>query len=71
MLGKDSIVIADGLNYIKGFRYQLYCESKASETPSCVVSFVVESLFWPIQEDVFMLSAKYALSDDQTRERID
>lgn len=37
-LGKDSIVIADGLNYIKGFRYQLYCEAKATQTPSCVVS---------------------------------
>ena len=37
-LGKDTIVIADGLNYIKGFRYQLYCEAKALQTPSCVVS---------------------------------
>ena len=36
-LGKDVIVIADGLNYIKGFRYQLYCEAKAMQTPSCVV----------------------------------
>lgn len=36
-LGKDSIVVADGLNYIKGFRYQLYCEAKAVQTPSCVV----------------------------------
>ncbi|KAI4238014.1 MAG: hypothetical protein L6R40_005825 [Gallowayella cf. fulva] len=36
-LGRDSIVIADGLNYIKGFRYQLYCEAKAVQTPSCVV----------------------------------
>lgn len=36
-LGKDTIVVADGLNYIKGFRYQLYCEAKALETPSCVV----------------------------------
>ena len=36
-LGKDTIVIADGLNYIKGFRYQLYCEAKALQTPSCVV----------------------------------
>ncbi|KAK4690299.1 protein KTI12, partial [Lecanoromycetidae sp. Uapishka_2] len=35
-LGKDSIVVADGLNYIKGFRYQLYCEAKAVQTPSCV-----------------------------------
>ncbi|CAL8575603.1 kti12, chromatin associated [Xanthoria parietina] len=36
-LGRDTIVIADGLNYIKGFRYQLYCEAKAVQTPSCVV----------------------------------
>lgn len=36
-LGKDTLVIADGLNYIKGFRYQLYCEAKALQTPSCVV----------------------------------
>ncbi|KAF1986440.1 chromatin associated protein KTI12 [Aulographum hederae CBS 113979] len=37
LLGKDDVVIADSLNYIKGFRYQLYCEAKALETPSCVV----------------------------------
>lgn len=36
-LARDTIVIADGLNYIKGFRYQLYCEAKAVQTPSCVV----------------------------------
>ncbi|KAI9680649.1 MAG: hypothetical protein M1817_004089 [Caeruleum heppii] len=36
-IGKDDVVIADGLNYIKGFRYQLYCEAKAAATPSCVV----------------------------------
>lgn len=44
-LGRDTFVIADGLNYIKGFRYQLYCESKAVQTPSCVVS-VSTSLGW-------------------------
>lgn len=37
MLGRNVIVIADGMNYIKGFRYQLYCEAKAVQTPSCVV----------------------------------
>jgi protein KTI12 len=37
VLSRDDIVIADGLNYIKGFRYQLYCEAKALSTPSCVV----------------------------------
>ena len=38
-LGKDRIVIADALNYIKGFRYQLFCEAKALQTPSCVVRY--------------------------------
>ena len=38
VLGRDAIVVADGLNYIKGYRYQLYCAAKAASTPSCVVS---------------------------------
>lgn len=37
-LGKETIVVADGMNYIKGFRYQLYCEAKAVGTGCCVVS---------------------------------
>lgn len=37
LLGPDDLVVADGLNYIKGFRYQLFCEAKALQTPSCVV----------------------------------
>ncbi|KAI9853257.1 MAG: hypothetical protein M1824_001480 [Vezdaea acicularis] len=36
-LSHNALVIADGLNYIKGYRYQLYCEAKAVGTPSCVV----------------------------------
>jgi len=36
-LGRDAVVVADGLNYIKGVRYQLYCEAKAVGTASCVV----------------------------------
>ncbi|ODH27520.1 hypothetical protein ACO22_04152 [Paracoccidioides brasiliensis] len=36
-LGKDTFVIVDGLNYIKGWRYQLWCESKAAGTTCCVV----------------------------------
>lgn len=39
LLSRNDIVIADGLNYIKGFRYQLYCDAKEQKTPSCVVSF--------------------------------
>ncbi|KEF55304.1 uncharacterized protein A1O9_08958 [Exophiala aquamarina CBS 119918] len=36
-LAKDNIVVADGLNYIKGYRYQLWCEAKAAATRCCVV----------------------------------
>ncbi|KAF7594926.1 hypothetical protein BBP40_007963, partial [Aspergillus hancockii] len=35
-LGKDSFVILDGMNYIKGYRYQLWCEAKALGTTCCV-----------------------------------
>lgn len=46
VLSRDDIVIADGLNYIKGFRYQLYCEAKAVQTPSCVVSTLPRPTIW-------------------------
>ena len=34
---KDAIVILDSLNYIKGYRYQLWCEAKAVGTRCCVI----------------------------------
>jgi protein KTI12 len=39
VLSQRDIVVCDaaGGNYIKGWRYQLYCEAKAMRTPSCVV----------------------------------
>jgi protein KTI12 len=37
VLSDKDIVILDGLNYIGGWRYQLYCEAKALRTPSCVL----------------------------------
>jgi protein KTI12 len=36
-LSRDDIVICDSLNYIKGFRYQLYCVARALGTPTCTV----------------------------------
>ncbi|KAI9893943.1 MAG: hypothetical protein M1814_005496 [Vezdaea aestivalis] len=36
-LGRNTIVILDAPSYIKGYRYQLYCEAKAVGTASCVV----------------------------------
>ena len=43
-LGRDTIVVADGMNYIKGFRYQLYCEAKGVRTTNCVVSSSTPSI---------------------------
>ncbi|KAF4123151.1 protein KTI12 [Geosmithia morbida] len=37
VLSDKDIVILDGLNYIKGWRYQLHCEAKALRTPSCIL----------------------------------
>jgi protein KTI12 len=36
-LTKNDIVIVDALNYIKGFRYQLYCTSREVGTSQCTV----------------------------------
>lgn len=35
--GDDTLIILDSTNYIKGFRYELYCISKAAGTAHCVV----------------------------------
>ncbi|XP_063953699.1 protein KTI12 homolog isoform X1 [Lytechinus pictus] len=37
LLSKDDVIILDSLNYIKGFRYELYCAVKSSQTPHCVI----------------------------------
>ncbi|KAK1242585.1 hypothetical protein MKX08_005397 [Trichoderma sp. CBMAI-0020] len=37
VLSDKDIVILDGLNYIKGWRYQLHCEAKSVRTPSCIL----------------------------------
>ncbi|PZC84767.1 hypothetical protein B5X24_HaOG203757 [Helicoverpa armigera] len=37
LIGKDGVVILDGSNYIKGYRYELYCASKASKSTQCTV----------------------------------
>ena len=36
-LNSESYLIIDSLNYIKGFRYELYCCSRTFRTPHCVV----------------------------------
>ncbi|XP_026478169.1 protein KTI12 homolog [Ctenocephalides felis] len=37
LLTKDNVVILDGGNYIKGYRYELYCGSKAARVPQCTI----------------------------------
>jgi protein KTI12 len=37
LVSKDAVVIADSMNYIKGYRYELYCVARAMRTPHCVV----------------------------------
>uniref|UniRef100_A0A8D2ZFE3 Protein KTI12 homolog n=1 Tax=Scophthalmus maximus TaxID=52904 RepID=A0A8D2ZFE3_SCOMX len=37
IINKDDIVILDSLNYIKGYRYELFCLIKHTQTPHCLV----------------------------------
>jgi hypothetical protein len=37
LLSSSAVVIADGLNYIKGFRYELHCLVRSARTTACVV----------------------------------
>lgn len=36
-LSVDNYVIIDSLNYIKGYRYELYCSARTFRTPHCAV----------------------------------
>lgn len=36
-LGSDRIVVVDSLNYIKGFRYQMYCAAREAKVRVCTV----------------------------------
>lgn len=37
-MGQDTILIVDSLNYIKGFRYQMYCAAREMKIRVCTVS---------------------------------
>ena len=36
-LNTDCYVVVDSLNYIKGYRYELYCSTRTFRTPHCVI----------------------------------
>ncbi|XP_069157457.1 protein KTI12 homolog isoform X2 [Procambarus clarkii] len=37
LLNKEDVIILDAANYIKGYRYELYCASKQIKTTQCLV----------------------------------
>ncbi|XP_068983940.1 protein KTI12 homolog [Bombus flavifrons] len=37
MLNTNDILIIDGSNYIKGYRYEIYCMTKLYKTPQCTI----------------------------------
>ncbi|KAK7862666.1 hypothetical protein R5R35_009239 [Gryllus longicercus] len=37
LVGKEDVVVLDSQNYIKGYRYELYCMTKASKTTQCTI----------------------------------
>ncbi|XP_050527238.1 protein KTI12 homolog isoform X2 [Daktulosphaira vitifoliae] len=51
-LTKDNVVILDSGNFIKGFRYELYCSSKSLSTPQClVVCDISPARAWQLNEN--------------------
>uniref|UniRef100_A0A1A8FKK4 Protein KTI12 homolog n=1 Tax=Nothobranchius korthausae TaxID=1143690 RepID=A0A1A8FKK4_9TELE len=53
-VSKDNIVILDSLNYIKGYRYELFCLIKHTQTPHCLVYTLTsdeESSLWNKNRD--------------------
>ena len=43
-LNNDNLVIVDSLNYIKGFRYEIYCLARAAETSNALVFLYEKAL---------------------------
>lgn len=45
-MGQDTILIVDSLNYIKGFRYQMYCAARELKLRVCTVRTLKLSHWW-------------------------
>ncbi|KJE89218.1 hypothetical protein, variant [Capsaspora owczarzaki ATCC 30864] len=60
LCSREDVVIVDSLNYIKGFRYELFCISRAMRTPQCTIYCAA-----PAAE---ALAANMARSDDHVTE---
>uniref|UniRef100_A0A8D9BMG9 Protein KTI12 homolog n=1 Tax=Cacopsylla melanoneura TaxID=428564 RepID=A0A8D9BMG9_9HEMI len=42
LLNKDTIVILDSMNYIKGYRYELFCVSKQVKSTQCTIEIIID-----------------------------
>ena len=42
-MSQNTILILDGMNYIKGFRYQMYCAARELKVRVCTVSHMLRS----------------------------
>ncbi|KAG8281609.1 kti12, chromatin associated [Homalodisca vitripennis] len=65
LLGRDNVVILDAANYIKGYRYELYCASKNSKTTQVTVECVVNT------EQAWEWNLGLAKDQQYTREAFD
>lgn len=55
-----NVVILDGLNYIKGYRYELYCGTKANKNTQCTVHTEINrDEAWTFNENRHNESDKY------------
>jgi protein KTI12 len=36
-ISQDAVIIVDSMNYIKGFRYELYCLARSMKTTNCLL----------------------------------
>lgn len=46
-MGQDTILIVDAMNYIKGFRYQMYCAAREFKLRVCTVrSSPIRNVIW-------------------------
>lgn len=50
-LGRNNIVIVDSLNYIKGFRYQMYCAAREMKVRACTVCLFLVFLCFGFSPD--------------------
>jgi protein KTI12 len=53
-LSKNKILILDGMNYIKGYRYQIYCAAREAGVRVCTIHVVATSALcnqWNLHED--------------------